>query len=96
MKYMQRSHARPDDVMALATEWFGRRLSPTEEGARRRAFAGTLGSVSVMVEVEDGLHTRTNVATDQVAESELDKYAREFLGQVHRLAHPTHVLRGGY
>jgi hypothetical protein len=35
-------------------------------------------------------------ATDQVGESELDKLAKRFLGEVHRLVEPTHVPRGAY
>jgi hypothetical protein len=96
MKYLHRTHAAPDAIIATAARWFGQRLSPTEEGPRRRAFAGTLGAVRITVDPEDGLHTRVTVATDQLAESELDKYAKEFLGQVHVLAHPTHPLRGEY
>jgi len=36
------------------------------------------------------------VATDQVGESELDKLAKRFLGEVHRLVEPAHITRGAY
>jgi hypothetical protein len=96
MKYFHRTHAAPDAVIAHAAEYFGKRLTPTEEGPRRRSFAGPLGTVRVTVDAEDGLHTRVTVATDQPGESELDKVAKRFLGEIHRLAHAEHELRGEY
>jgi hypothetical protein len=36
------------------------------------------------------------VATDQPGESELDKVAKRFLGEIHVLAEPEHHLRGAY
>jgi len=35
-------------------------------------------------------------ATDQVGESELDKLAKRFLAEVHKLVEPAHVMRGAY
>lgn len=96
MKYFHRTSLAPDAVVAHATATFGARLAPTEEGARRRAFRGALGSVTVTVEAEGGHYTRVTVATDQPGESELDKLAKRFLGEVHRLADPSHALRGAY
>lgn len=96
MKYFHRTGVAPDAVVQHATAFFGPRLAPTEEGARRRAFAGALGSVVVSVEAEGGHYTRVTVATDQPGESELDKLAKRFLGEVHVLADPAHALRGAY
>jgi len=31
-----------------------------------------------------------------VGESELDRLAKRFLAEVHRLVEPTHVMRGAY
>lgn len=96
MRYYHRTSVPPDDVMARATAFFGARLTPAEEGPRRRRFAGTLGHFGVTVEAEGGHYTRITVETDQVAESEADKLARRFLGTIHTLAEPRHVLRGHY
>ncbi|MDX2207400.1 MAG: hypothetical protein SFU57_07135 [Gemmatimonadales bacterium] len=96
MKYFHRTAVSPDAVIALASTQFGSRLAPTGEGRRRLAFAGALGSVTVTVEAEGGHYTRVTVATDQPGESELDKLAKRFLGEVHVLAEPQHALRGAY
>ncbi len=96
MKYFHRTSVSPDAVIAQAAAFFGARLTPAGEGPRRRAFGGSLGSVTVSVEAEGGHYTRVTVATDQPGESELDKVAKHFLGTVHVLAEPEHVLRGDY
>ncbi len=96
MKYFHRTAVSPDAAVALATAYFGPRLAPTEEAPRRRAFAGSLGRVTVTVEAEGGHYTRVTVATDQPGESELDKLAKQYLGEVHVLAEPAHALRGAY
>jgi len=36
------------------------------------------------------------VETNQPGESEIDKLAKRFLGEVHTLAEPAHALRGAY
>ncbi|HET9134623.1 MAG TPA: hypothetical protein VFN90_09985, partial [Gemmatimonadales bacterium] len=86
----------PDAVLQSATAFFGTRLTPLEEAARRRRFTGAVGKLSVAVEAEGGHYTRVTVETDQPGESELDKLARRFLGEVHAAADPRHQLRGGY
>ena len=96
MKYFHRTSVAPDTVMARATAFFGARLTPAEEGARRRRFTGTLGHFSIGVEAEGGHYTRITVETDQPGESEADKLAKRFLATVHTLADPGHVLRGAY
>jgi hypothetical protein len=70
--------------------------SPAGEAPRRRAYAGSLGSVTITAAPEGGHNTLVTVATDQPAESELDKLAKHFLGLVHVLAEPEHQLRGDY
>ena len=96
MRYFHRTSVSPDDVMARATAYFGARLTPSEEGSRRRRFAGSLGHFSIAVEAEGGHYTRVTVETDQPGESEADKMAKRFLGTIHTVAEPGHALRGAY
>lgn len=96
MKYFHRTSVSPSEVMARATTFFGARLTPAEEGERRRRFTGTMGHIGVAVEAEGGHYTRITVDTDQPAESEADKLAKRFLAIVHTLADPGHALRGAY
>jgi len=76
--------------------FFGARLTPSEELPRRRRFSGMLGELSVTVQAEGGHYTLVTVETNQPGESELDRLAKQFLGSVHRMAEPDHVLRGAY
>ncbi len=96
MKYFHRTHASPDEMLALADEFFGARLSPAAEEPRRRTFAGAIGKIGVTVQAEGGHYTLVTVATDQVGESEADKLAKRFLTVVHTLADPTHRPIGAY
>jgi hypothetical protein len=96
MKYFHRTHATPDEVLDLASEFFGSRLTPVAEGARQRTFSGAIGRVSVTVQAEGGHYTLVTVATDQVGESEADKLAKRFLTKVHTIAEPTHRPIGAY
>jgi len=96
VKYFHRTSAGPDTVIDLATGFFGKVLTPTEEGARRRAFGGVLGAVTVTVVAEGGHYTLVTVETNQPGESEIDRLAKRFLGEVHTSVDPTHVLRGAY
>jgi hypothetical protein len=82
--------------MTAAAEYFGSRMSPTEEGARRRAYASALGQVTVSVEAEGGHYTLVTVETNQPGESELDKVAKRFLSVVHTMVDHGHVIRGAY
>lgn len=96
MKYFHRTSVSPDAAMARAIEVFGARLAPVTEGARSRSWSGALGAVTVSAAPEGGHYTLVTVATDQPGESELDKLAKRYLGEVHRLAEPGHELRGAY
>jgi hypothetical protein len=96
MKYFHRTSVAPDDVLARAAAFFGPRLSPVEEGPRRRKFAGAIGQVTVSLEPEGGHYTRVTVETNQVGESEADKLAKRFLTLVHTMAEPSHAPRGAY
>jgi hypothetical protein len=82
--------------MECAVSYFGSRLAPVSEGSRARSWSGAPGTVRVTVVAEGGHYTLVTVATDQPGESELDKLAKRFLGEVHVLAEPAHHLRGAY
>jgi hypothetical protein len=96
MKYFHRTHAPLQEMLGLAAEFFGARLTPVEEGPHRRTFAGTIGKISVTVQAEGGHYTLVTVETDQVGESEADKLAKRFLTVAHAATHPSHRPIGAY
>lgn len=96
MKYFHRTSVSPDVVVARAATYFSERMSPTEEGARRRRFSSGIGQVAVTVQAEGGHYTLVTVETNQPGESELDKFAKRFLTTVHAMADEGHVARGAY
>jgi hypothetical protein len=96
MKYFHRTAVPPDRVLVLAAEYFGGRMTPAEEAPRRRAYSGPTGKVTISARPEGGHYTLVEVSTDQVGESELDKFAKRFLAVVHRAQEPTHDVRGAY
>lgn len=96
MQYFHRTQLSPDAVIAAATGYFGTHLTPTEESSRKLGFKGALGGVTVTVRAEGGHYTLVTVSTDQPGESEIDRLAKRFLGEVHVLADPAHSLRGAY
>jgi hypothetical protein len=96
MKYFHRTPLPPDRVLEIAAGYFGGRLAPAEEAARRRAYSGPIGKVTIAAHPEGGHYTFVEVATDQVAESELDKLAKRFLAVVHQAVEPGHEIRGAY
>jgi len=96
MKYFHRTSLGPERVLESAKAFFGSRMAPAEESARRRAYAGALGKVTIAARAEGGHYTLVEVGTDQVGESELDKLAKRFLAEVHQRVEPTHQVRGAY
>ena len=96
MRYFHRTTLSPDDVLAQARAFFGARLAPADEAARRRSYAGALGKVTITARAEGGHYTLVEVGTDQVGESELDRLAKRFLAEVHKQVQPGHDLRGAY
>jgi hypothetical protein len=96
VKYFHRTQVPPDAVMARAATFFGRRLTPAGEVPRHYVFSGSLGTVTVTARPEGGHYTLVTIATDQPAESELDKLGKHFLGTVHVMQEPEHLLRGDY
>lgn len=96
MQYFHRTSVPRDHVLAEADRHFGSRLNETERSDHLRRYNGSLGTVEVTVRPEGGHYVHIAVQTDQLGESELDKLAKRFLGQVHKLADPAHHLRGAY
>ncbi len=96
MRYFHRTTLGPDEVLAQAKAFFGTRLAPADEAARRRTYAGGLGKVTITARAEAGHYTLVEVGTDQVGESELDRLAKRFLAEVHKQVEPGHELRGAY
>jgi hypothetical protein len=96
MKYFHRTHLPPDVVMAQANSFFGSRLAPTEEAARRRRYTGSIGQIGVAAQPEGGHYTLVTVETNQPGESEADRLAKRFLTLVHTAAEPAHAARGAY
>jgi hypothetical protein len=96
MRYFHRTSVSIDQVLDLAAAFFGSRLAPVAEDGPRRCWSGALGTVVLSVVAEGGHYTLVTVGTDQPGESELDKLAKRFLGEVHVLAEPEHQLRGSY
>lgn len=96
MRYFHRSAVSPDDVLDEADRFFGPRLEEVGRDRRMRRFAGTIGTITVLVAAEGGHYTRVIGSTDQVGESEADKLVKRFLATVHSLGEPTHHVRGAY
>lgn len=96
MQYFHRTSVAPEQVLEAAKRFFGARLAPAEETARRLGYGGGIGRITLSARAEGGHYTLVQVRTDQVGESELDKLAKRFLAEVHRLAEPEHQIRGAY
>jgi hypothetical protein len=96
VKYFHRIQLSPDTALARVAEYFGARLSPSEEAPRRRRYAGAIGRITVTVQAEGGHYTLVTVETDQPGESEADKLAKRFLTLLHTAADPTHRPIGSY
>ena len=96
MRYFHRTSATPEQVLEAAKRFFGARLAPQEEAPRRRVYGGAIGKVTIAVKAEGGHYTFVDVTTDQVGEAEIDRLAKRFLAEVHRMVEPTHEVRGAY
>ena len=96
MKYFHRTHTSSQEMLGLAAEFFGARLTPVQEEPHRHTFAGAIGKISVTVQAEGGHYTLVTVETDQAAESEADKLAKRFLTVAHAATHPSHRPIGAY
>jgi hypothetical protein len=96
MRYYHRTALGPDEVLAEADAHFGGRVAPTESTERTRVYKGTMGEIRLSLQADGGHYTLTTVTTDQVGESEADKFAKRFLVLVHRRVDRRHVVRGAY
>jgi hypothetical protein len=96
MRYFHRTPLPADQVLEEADRFFGGIWRESSRGVRNRVFKGTVGEIDVTVRAEGGHYTLVTVVTDQVGESEADKWAKRFLGMVHRRVEPTHQVRGAY
>ena len=96
MRYFHRTSLSPDLVLEEADKYFPARVGPTGSGKRHRAYAGSVGHISLHVEAEGGHYTLITLETDQVGESEADKIAKRFITMVHQRVEPSHVARGAY
>ena len=97
MRHFHRTHLTPDDVLAIADEFFpslGLAMTAAEE--RGRAFEGPLGRLVMRFSSEGGHYTRIDIETDQTGESRLDRNVKRFFVKVHRAADPSHALRAAY
>ena len=97
MRHYHRTHLTPDEVIALADQFFPS-LGLTMAGAepRRREFDGSLGRLVLRFSSEGGHYTRIDIDTNQTGESRLDRNVKRFFVQVHRAADPGHALRAAY
>lgn len=97
MRYFYRTHCTPAAVLAFAGKFFAARGFTAQLGQGDHArYTGPLGHVDLDVEMEGGHHARVNLATAAVGESELDKRAKRFLSELHRLEEPAYLVRGAY
>ena len=97
MRHYHRTHLPPDEVIALADEFFpALGLAMTAAEDRLRGFEGPLGSLVVRLSSEGGHYTRIDAHTDQTGESRLDRNVKRFFVKVHRAADPAHALRAAY
>ncbi len=97
MQYFYRAHCTPDDALAHAERYFtGKGFTKHAGGLDAARYRDERGPVDVKVEIEGGHYTRVTVGTDDVGESELDKVAKRFLAELHRVEEPAHKVRGAY
>ena len=96
MRYFHRTSLPVADVLAEADRYFGQRMQAAGAEGRTRTYQSAIGEVRVVVKVEGGHYTHIALTTDDLGESEVDKFAKRFLGVVHRKVHEAHEVRGAY
>jgi hypothetical protein len=96
MRYFYRAHCTPEEVLGLARSFFSAHGSAPAVTEDRGRFTDHRGAVDVTVEIEGGHYTRVTAATDDVGESEIDRLAKRFLAELHRIDEPSHQVRGAY
>jgi len=97
MRHFFRSQLLPDDVLRVADTFFpALKLMRTAQASRARTFQGELGTLSMTVKKEGGHYTFVEVHTDQMGESRLDRNAKKFFVELHRIQEPTRTLDASY
>ena len=97
MQYFYRAHCGPEAVLDFAATYFDRCGFGRAGGEGDRArYSDARGPIDVDVEIEGGHYTRVTVSTTDVGESELDRVAKRFLSELHRVEDPKHLVRGAY
>jgi hypothetical protein len=87
----------PSVVLRVADEFFPKLpLERTAHTARSRTFSGLLGTLHLSVKKEGGHYTYVQVETDQIGESRLDRNAKRFFVELHRVSDPSHRLEAAY
>jgi hypothetical protein len=97
MRHFFRTQVQPDDVLRVADTFFpALELARTAQAHRARTFAGTLGTLSMTVRKEGGHYTFVEVHTDQMGESRLDRNAKRFFVELHRIEDPANTLNASF
>ncbi len=97
MRHFYRSHLKPEQVLAIADEFFPSiEEKRTASAARGRTFAGPLGMLQLSVKSEGGHYTFVQIDTDQMGESRLDRNAKRFYVELHRAEDPATTLAASY
>ncbi len=97
MKHFHRTQLPPDDVLAIADEFFptiGLQRTATEPRARK--FAGDLGRLGLTVRSEGGHYVLVEAHTDQMGESRMDRNVKTFFVRLHRAIEPRHAIDAAY
>lgn len=97
MRHFFRTQLTPTDVLRVADEFFPQlHLERSAHTARTRTFSGALGTLQLSVRKEGGHYTFVEVHTDQMGESRLDRNAKKFFVDLHRVSDPAHRLEAAY
>lgn len=97
MRHFFRTQVQPDEVVSVADSFFPTiGLSKAGEEPRARLFRGDLGTLKMTVKKEGGHYTFVEIHTDQMGESRLDRNAKRFFTELHRIEDPRHKLEPSY
>ncbi|MEO8194454.1 MAG: hypothetical protein ABI681_11445 [Gemmatimonadales bacterium] len=97
MRHFFRTQLTPAKVLSVADSFFPLiPLERTAHTARSRTFSGALGRLQLSVKKEGGHYTFVEVTTDQTGESRLDRNAKRFFVELHRMADLAHKLEAAY
>jgi hypothetical protein len=95
MRYFHRTTVPAAEILAEADRHFAS-LETATQSDRAREYRGPIGVIRIAVKAEGGHYVHITAETDQMGESEADKSAKRFLSLVHKLAKPSHEVRGAY